>query len=188
MREPVYRHYPPTEHDVARIKRLTRDRGHYNGCRYYEETTDRTFKCTRHNHRRKTCQGCSVCPNCGGMLFTAEVKERTLRSRKYIDCEKSCAICGATVEENYVMLTDNAPDSEITLKPINRKPRVKNVNGRASVRGSRNVMAELKEEDIPTIRQMLADNVPHRTIAKKFGVTRGPISAIAAGRTWRHVE
>lgn len=54
-------------------------------------------------------------------------------------------------------------------------------------RGSQNHKSKLTEKDIPTIRLLLANHVPQRKIAKRYGVDSKTIHAISSGRTWKHV-
>lgn len=53
--------------------------------------------------------------------------------------------------------------------------------------GSKNGQAKLTESDIPLIRALLAEGLPHRVIAEKFGVHPGRISHIKLGISWCHV-
>jgi hypothetical protein len=54
-------------------------------------------------------------------------------------------------------------------------------------RGSNNGVAKLDEAKVSEIKRMLRAKVPHKTIAKMFGVASSGISHIATGRNWRHV-
>jgi hypothetical protein len=55
-------------------------------------------------------------------------------------------------------------------------------------RGSRNGSSKLTEEDIPRIRVRLAGGETIRSVARSVGVSFTAMQAIAAGRTWRHVQ
>jgi cobyrinic acid a,c-diamide synthase len=79
------------------------DRGHYPNCRHYKKTGDRTFLCKKNDTQKKNCSGCMVCPNCGGMMYTYRMKKDLNRNHIYITHAKSCNLCGAYVEEQYVM-------------------------------------------------------------------------------------
>lgn len=54
-------------------------------------------------------------------------------------------------------------------------------------KGSAVNTAVLTEKDIPIIRRWLADGWNQRRVADTWGVCKGTIQAIAAGKTWRHV-
>lgn len=47
---------------------------------------------------------------------------------------------------------------------------------------------KLNEEKVRSIRRLLAEGMSERSIAKKFGVSRGSISDIRSGRTWGMVK
>ncbi len=54
--------------------------------------------------------------------------------------------------------------------------------------GERHGRAKLSEADVITIAAMLADgSLSHAEIARRHGLSRGRISDIASGKTWRHV-
>lgn len=91
-----------SEHDLSRMERMRQDRGHYTKCRHYVKTGERTLNCRRHGQRR-TCEGCLVCPNCGGMMATYRMTKDYHRTQIFITHAKSCVICGAYIEENYVV-------------------------------------------------------------------------------------
>lgn len=46
----------------------------------------------------------------------------------------------------------------------------------------------LCESDVPKIRLLIQEKVPHIAIAATFGVSPAAIYAIASGETWRHVS
>jgi hypothetical protein len=54
--------------------------------------------------------------------------------------------------------------------------------------GERHYNTNLSDKDVKTILQMINDNIDRKTIAKKFQISRGVISAIFVGRNWRHIE
>lgn len=54
--------------------------------------------------------------------------------------------------------------------------------------GSQVVISKLTENDIPVVRQLLADGLSQDVVAKRFGVSQVAISQIALGKTWRHVQ
>lgn len=56
-----------------------------------------------------------------------------------------------------------------------------------AARGSDHHKAKLTEADVRIIRNLLANNVPQRTIADRFGVSDVAISHIKNGKSWRHV-
>jgi hypothetical protein len=56
-----------------------------------------------------------------------------------------------------------------------------------SPRGEQSGAAKLTEEQVRAIRKRLAEGASHRRIAREFGVSRGPIGAIARNQIWRHV-
>jgi hypothetical protein len=55
-----------------------------------------------------------------------------------------------------------------------------NRSGRPGVRAH----SKLSEEDVRTIRRQLADDVPERILAERFGVSQPSIHAIANKETW----
>jgi hypothetical protein len=95
----------PNEHEMTRMVCMTRDNDHYPYCRHYTKTGARTFDCTKSGNQRTTCAGCMTCPNCGGMMFTCGLTQAAHRDRIFITHTKSCTICGAYIEERYVMAT-----------------------------------------------------------------------------------
>lgn len=58
--------------------------------------------------------------------------------------------------------------------------------GRSTL-GSRHPQSVLNESDVVEIRKLIKEGTPSVEIARKYGVTRGPISAIKRGLTWKHV-
>jgi hypothetical protein len=92
-----------TEHEQERVRRLTADRGRYKACRHYKPT-ETGMRCDKHGIKHN-CIGCFTCPNCGGLMFTYRVKKDRQRDRIYITHAKSCAICGAYIEEEMVEFT-----------------------------------------------------------------------------------
>lgn len=52
-------------------------------------------------------------------------------------------------------------------------------------RGDTHCFAKLRTEQIPIIRQLLADGHTHRAIAARFGVDHSTITRLARGKTWR---
>jgi len=53
-----------------------------------------------------------------------------------------------------------------------------------NLRGEDNGAAELTEQDVHEIRQMLGRGIPQRVIAKKYGVSKSTVTRIGAGKTW----
>lgn len=82
---------------------MYQDRGHFTGCRHYKKSGDRNFTCGKTDIQKKTCSGCMTCPNCGGMMYTHRMRKEPNRNYTYITHAKSCAICGAYIEEQYVL-------------------------------------------------------------------------------------
>ncbi len=56
----------------------------------------------------------------------------------------------------------------------------------ARERGEAHHMAKLTDDDVRLIRH-LAGAVSHRKLARRFGVSKGNITFIVQGRTWRHL-
>jgi hypothetical protein len=54
-------------------------------------------------------------------------------------------------------------------------------------RGSKASAAKLTEDQVKEIKRLLKKGVPQRTIAKQFGISRGPVSGIALNLIWKHV-
>ena len=54
--------------------------------------------------------------------------------------------------------------------------------------GQRHPNAKLTDADVRTICQLLRLGVTQRAIAKQFAIQQGSISAIARGKTWRHIS
>lgn len=99
-----------SEHEAARLWRMTNVRGHFINCRHYRKTGERSFICGKYG-RRRSCEGCFTCPNCGGLMFTYNLsRSRTGRTDAdgikrvciTITHTKSCALCGAYIEENMI--------------------------------------------------------------------------------------
>lgn len=53
--------------------------------------------------------------------------------------------------------------------------------------GSRNGRATIGEAEVVAIRKRLAAGAKHAAIADEFGVKRGVVACISAGRTWKSV-
>jgi hypothetical protein len=53
--------------------------------------------------------------------------------------------------------------------------------------GSRRWNARLKEEDIPTIRDLWRRGDPVKVIAQAFRVSQGAIYHVLRGHNWKHV-
>jgi len=51
--------------------------------------------------------------------------------------------------------------------------------------GAKNGNAKLSERDIEEIRKLLKQNLPHKIIGQKFGVSKSTIQAISSGRNWK---
>ena len=49
-------------------------------------------------------------------------------------------------------------------------------------------MSKLTEGKVRRIKKSLRRGVTQKVIAERFGVTRGTISSINNGKTWRHVQ
>lgn len=113
-----------TAHDAARIKRLTQDKGHFTNCKHYRKTGDRTFICEKTEAPKRSCEGCFICPNCGGMMFTHRLKKDYQRNSLYITHSKSCALCGAYIEEYLVGFTQKKtkqkPEDKCQVEGCNR--------------------------------------------------------------------
>lgn len=66
-------------------------------------------------------------------------------------------------------------------------PKEQSANARLR-RGSEQGLAKLSESSVVDIKQRYAKgDVTHRQLATEFGVGRTTVSAILAGKTWRHV-
>lgn len=62
------------------------------------------------------------------------------------------------------------------------------VNGlRGCFKGSGNGIAKLKEEQIPTIRNMISLGISNAEVGRMYGVTRSTIYKIKYGISWTHV-
>lgn len=55
-------------------------------------------------------------------------------------------------------------------------------------RGENKPAAKLKSVDIPVIRRMISEGMPHRAIASIFKVSKPQISYIKNGQTWSHIH
>lgn len=54
------------------------------------------------------------------------------------------------------------------------------------IRGSDVSLSVLEEDQIPVIRSLIVQHVPHVVIAKAFNVSPSTISLIGKGEIWRH--
>lgn len=113
-----------TAHDAARIKRLTSDRGHFTNCRHYIRIKDRSFECIKRG-KVKDCNGCFTCPNCNGLMFThsmSKIKSVILdqegipKKVTYVTHAKSCVICGAYIEEQYIAFSERIKQDKSDIK------------------------------------------------------------------------
>ena len=99
----------PSAHDIARLKRLTAERGRYVNCRHYRKRPDAgLFDCTRHGEGKRNCNGCPTCPNCDGRLALYKTRRERGMGQDFIYRQKSCVHCGAFVEEEYVVSSPKA--------------------------------------------------------------------------------
>ena len=55
-------------------------------------------------------------------------------------------------------------------------------------KGSKNSQSKLTEDKVREIKILLAQKIPHSTIAEKFGVGRPCITLINRGKSWSHVS
>lgn len=96
------------EHTEARLLRmmLSRD-GQYTNCRYHTRTQTRALYCLKHQEQRMDCHGCMTCPNCSGLMFTYQVRLHRRRDHVVISHQKTCALCGAYIEEHYIRYEQN---------------------------------------------------------------------------------
>lgn len=63
----------------------------------------------------------------------------------------------------------------------------KSLRVRTGCKGSKNHYSRLKENDIPSIREMLSKGMKQKDIAFQFSVSRQTIGLIAKGKTWLHI-
>lgn len=54
--------------------------------------------------------------------------------------------------------------------------------------GSKNGYNKLIEDDVITIKNMLANNLSHLEISQLYNVNRATITYISLGKTWKHVS
>lgn len=54
--------------------------------------------------------------------------------------------------------------------------------------GAANGLAKLTDDQVREMRRLYAEGAYQRTLAKRFGISQGAVSAIVTRRTWRHVE
>lgn len=54
--------------------------------------------------------------------------------------------------------------------------------------GSKSPVTKFTEDDVASIKQLLMENRTIKSIAEEYNVSMGAIGAIAAGRTWTHVQ
>lgn len=57
----------------------------------------------------------------------------------------------------------------------------------ATRRGERHPKARLTEHDVRLIRELHAQGLSHRVLARKFEVGKNAVENVLARRTWRHV-
>jgi HNH endonuclease len=55
-------------------------------------------------------------------------------------------------------------------------------------RGSNHGRAKLTEDDVRTIRRLVAEGTPQNVLARRYGVTTTILWLLVHRRTWRHVE
>lgn len=53
--------------------------------------------------------------------------------------------------------------------------------------GQKNFQTKLKDEDIPKIRELIAEGLSSRKIAEKFNVNKHAILSISNNKTWKHI-
>jgi len=57
-----------------------------------------------------------------------------------------------------------------------------------NVKGSKNPMAKLNEEDVKLIKILLARNISQNTIARMFDISQRVINGIKTNKNWKHVD
>jgi len=57
----------------------------------------------------------------------------------------------------------------------------------AAARGSRNAASVLTEDDVIRLRQMAADGVLQKEIARIYGIMPATVSRIVTRKTWTHI-
>jgi hypothetical protein len=80
-----------------------------------------------------------------------------------------------TVAENNKHAIDTG-----LLNPHKSKPQ-------NSYKGENHPMSKLLEQDVKEIRKMALEGIPHKEIAKKFGICKERVCAIKKGRVWKHI-
>lgn len=101
------RQWIPTQHELDRIRRLTREHGQFKSCRHYKRANNRSFTCK--GKERKTCNGCGTCPNCNGMMILYRRRTEKGYDRDdiyliYTYISRTCIQCGAYIEDEFVSL------------------------------------------------------------------------------------
>ena len=57
----------------------------------------------------------------------------------------------------------------------------------ATRRGERHPKARLTEHDVRLIRELSAQGLSQRVLARKFEVGKNAVESVLTGKTWRHV-
>jgi hypothetical protein len=74
-----------------------------------------------------------------------------------------------------------------TLAENNADRDAKGRHGDTAARGERSGHSKLTEQDVLTIRQLAAEGVRHRAIARRYGVNPSQISLIVRRINWKHI-
>lgn len=70
------------------------------------------------------------------------------------------------------------------MRDMAEKGRARN----AFVKGEAHIWSKVSESDVREIRRRVASGASHRLVGVDFRLTRGAVSAIIQGKTWKHVQ
>lgn len=87
---------------------------------------------------------------------------------------------------DVVAVDDDAMPLE-DLRDFFAQVQTETVEAPKPVAAVRKKAVRLTADDVVLIKQLLAEQVPQKSIAAEFGVSVGCISSICRGRTWAHV-
>lgn len=93
----------------------------------------------------------------------------------------------ATVNHKNLDKSDNRVENLEWASHKENINHARGILGNYNARGEEASMAKLTEAQVREIKELLKAGIPQRTIAKQFGISRGPVSGISLGLLWTHV-
>lgn len=125
-------------------------------------------------------------PNKVGWMSGIEMKPRIVRGYPMFGISVNCKDKKAAEACHCDGSPMNAHYSNLRWDIAKANQADRNKHG-TDLRGERHPGAKLTEADVREIKKLIADRIPHRTIAPKFNVSSAAVGNIARGAYWKHL-